>query len=99
MKIIPLVVDSLGAIPKQFGNRLKQTGITAEIGQVQKTVLLGTAGILRKVSKSKPAGCGLILREFSSIVLLCVSSIIMIIIKVTMKIIPIRVIMIRLLVR
>ena len=27
MKIIPLVVGSLGAIPKQFGNRLKQTGI------------------------------------------------------------------------
>ena len=38
-----------GAIPKQFGNRLKDTGITGEIGQVQKTVLLGTAGILRKV--------------------------------------------------
>ena len=28
MKIIPLVVDSLGAIPKQFGSRLKQIGIT-----------------------------------------------------------------------
>ena len=27
MKIIPLVVGSLGAIPKQFGNRLKETGI------------------------------------------------------------------------
>ena len=26
VKIIPLVVGSLGAIPKQFGNRLKQTG-------------------------------------------------------------------------
>ena len=49
MKIIPLVVDSLGAIPKQFGNRLKETGITAEIGQVQKIVLLGTATILRMV--------------------------------------------------
>ena len=36
VKIIPLVVGSLGAIPKQFGNRLKETGITAEIGQVQK---------------------------------------------------------------
>ena len=34
VKIIPLVV---GSIPKQFGNRLKETGITAEIGQVQKT--------------------------------------------------------------
>ena len=30
-------------------NRLKKTGITAEIGQVQRTVLLGMAGILRKV--------------------------------------------------
>ena len=49
VKTIPLVVGSLGAIPKQFGNRLKQTGVTAEIGQVQKTVLLGTAKILRKV--------------------------------------------------
>ena len=44
-----LVVGSLGAIPKQFGNRLKETGITAEIGQVQKTVSLETARILRKV--------------------------------------------------
>ena len=49
VKIIPLVVDSLGAIPKLFDNRLKETGITAETGQVQKTILLGTARILRKV--------------------------------------------------
>ena len=49
LKIIPLVVGSLGAIPKQFGNRLKQIGITVGTAQVQKTVLLGTAGILRKV--------------------------------------------------
>ena len=32
VKIIPLVVDSLGAIPKQFGNRLKEIGVTAERG-------------------------------------------------------------------
>ena len=49
VKIIPLVADSLGAIPKQFGNRLKQIGITAGTAQVQKTVLLGTARIVRKV--------------------------------------------------
>ena len=49
MKMIPLVVGSLGSIPKQFGNRLKQIGITVGTAQVQKTVLLGTAGILRKV--------------------------------------------------
>ena len=49
MKIIPLVVGSLGAIPKQFGNRLKQIGITVGTAQIQKTVLLGTARILREV--------------------------------------------------
>ena len=49
MKTMPLVVGSVGAIPKQFGNRLKQIGITVGTAQVQKTVLLGTARILRKV--------------------------------------------------
>ena len=48
MKTIPLVVSSLGAIPKQFGNRLKKVGITAGTAKVQKAVLLGTARILRK---------------------------------------------------
>ena len=49
VKIIPLVVGSLGAIPKQFGNRLKLIGITVEEEQVQKKALLGVARILRKV--------------------------------------------------
>ena len=49
VKIIPLVVGSLGAIPKQFSKRLKENGITAEIRQVQKSVLLETTRILRKV--------------------------------------------------
>ena len=49
VKIIPLVVGSLGTIPKQFGNRLKQIGISVGTAQVQKTVLLGTARMLRKV--------------------------------------------------
>ena len=48
MKIIPLVVGSLGATPKKFGNSLKQIGITVETAQVQKRVLLGMARILRK---------------------------------------------------
>ena len=34
VKIIPLVVGSLGAIPKPFDNRLKQIGITAGTTQV-----------------------------------------------------------------
>ena len=46
---MPLLVGSLSAIPKQFGNRLKQIGITVATAQVQKTVLLGTARTLRKV--------------------------------------------------
>ena len=50
MKIIPLVVGSLGAIPKQFGNdRLKETGITAETGQLQNTVFIGMVRMLGKV--------------------------------------------------
>ena len=49
VKIIPLVVGSLGAIPKQFGNRLKHIGIAVKKAQVQKTVLLGTPRILRKI--------------------------------------------------
>ena len=64
VKIIPLVVGSSGAITKEFGNRFKQIGITAGTAQVQKTVLLGTARIL----KSKATGCGSILTVFSSIV-------------------------------
>ena len=49
MKIIPIVVGSLGAIPKQFDNRLKQIGITAGTAEVQQTVLLRTARVWRKV--------------------------------------------------
>ena len=48
MKIIPIVVRSFGAIPK-FGSRLNQIGIAAGKKQVQKTVLLGTTGVLRMV--------------------------------------------------
>ena len=48
VKIIPLAVGSLDAIPKQFGNRLKHVGITAGTGQARKTVLLGMVRILRK---------------------------------------------------
>ena len=49
VKIIPLVVGSLGGIPKRFGNRLMQIVITVGTAQVQKTVLLRTARRLRKV--------------------------------------------------
>ena len=51
VKIISLVVGSLAAIPKQLSSRLEENGITAEIRQVQKSVLLETTRILRKVLK------------------------------------------------
>ena len=63
VKIIPLVVGSSGAIPKQFGNRLKQIGIAVGTAHVQKTVLLGTARILGKVLEIE--GCWLRL-DFNS---------------------------------
>ena len=66
MKIISLVVGSLGGIPKQLGNRLKQIAITAGTAQVQKTVLLRTTRILRKVLE--------IQGYWLCIVLLCVRS-------------------------
>ena len=50
--IIPLVVGCLGPIPKEFGNRLREIDITAEVGQIEKAALLGTARILRRVLKT-----------------------------------------------
>ena len=49
VKVRPSVVGSLGAIPKQFGNKLKQIGITGGTAQVERIVLLGTARIFPKV--------------------------------------------------
>ena len=69
VKIIPLVVGSLGAIPKQLGNRLKQIGITAETAQVQ--LYLEWLEYWKRFLKSKATGCGSISTVFSSIVLLC----------------------------
>ena len=77
VKIIPLVVGSLGPIPREFGNRLKQISITVRTAQAQKTVLLGMA---RNLRKSKATGCGSISTIFFSIVLIII---IIIIIKIT----------------
>lgn len=46
---IPLVLGPLVSIPKHFW--LKDIGITTEIGQFQKTVILGRGIILRKFIK------------------------------------------------
>ena len=87
VKIIPLVVSSLGAIPKQFGNRLKEIGITAVTAQVQKTALLEAARISRKVIEIKGYWIWLDFNSISSIVLLRVSSMIIIVIIIIIIII------------
>ena len=48
MKIIPIVIGSFGAALR-FGKILNQVGIIAGTKQVQKTVLIGMTGVLRKV--------------------------------------------------
>ena len=81
MKIIPLVVGSLGATPKQFGNKLKQICITAVfLHKFRRQFYLERLEYLERFLKSKPTGCGAIAIVFSSIVLLCFTSIIIIII-------------------
>ena len=48
-KIIPVVIGALGSIPKNLGKNLKELDIKHSIQVFQKTALLGTAHILRKV--------------------------------------------------
>ena len=48
-QVIPLVVYSLGAIPKQFEKRLQDISIWAETGQLQRVVLLDATTILKNV--------------------------------------------------
>ena len=47
--VIPVVVVALGSVSRWIGQCLEQIGIDVRIGLLQKTALLGTARILRKV--------------------------------------------------
>ena len=58
MKIIPLIVGSLDAIPKQFGNRLKQNNITVGTENVQRQFYLEWLEYRERFLKSKATGCG-----------------------------------------
>ena len=49
VKIIPIVIGVLGTVPTLLESRIKDIGISIKAAQIQKTVLLGTARILRKV--------------------------------------------------
>ena len=49
VEVIPVVVGALGAIPKGLNKSLQNVGIRVRPEHVQKTALLGTARILRRV--------------------------------------------------
>ena len=47
--VIPVVIGALGAVSKEFDKWIEKIRIDLRTGHVQKTALLGTARILRKV--------------------------------------------------
>ena len=47
--VIPIVLGALGTTPKTLQKRMKDIGIETRIDELQKTVILHTARILRKV--------------------------------------------------
>ena len=51
--IVPVNVEALGSIPNDLECNLNKLGISYNVGTLQKSVLLGTANILRKVLSIK----------------------------------------------
>ena len=49
LQVIPIIIGALGTIPKDLHQRLKEIGIETKIVELQKTVILNSARILRKV--------------------------------------------------
>ena len=49
VEVVPMVVGALGCISKGFSGWMGTHGIKLNVGMVQKSVLLGTTRILRKV--------------------------------------------------
>ena len=49
VEIAPVVIGALGSVSAKFDKWIRKLGITCNVGVMQKTALLGTARILRKV--------------------------------------------------
>ena len=47
--VVPVITGALGAVPVKFKKYMKQFGVDVRLKVIQKTALLGTAKILRKV--------------------------------------------------
>ena len=48
-EVVPVVIGAVGSIPKNLHRHLERLGIKVHIPTLQKSALLGTANILRKV--------------------------------------------------
>ena len=51
--IVPIIIGALESIPNDLECNLKKLGISYNVGTLQKSVLLGTVNILRKVISIK----------------------------------------------
>ena len=49
VEVVPVVIGALGSVTKEFDGRNKMLWVTNNVEVMQKTALLGTARILRKV--------------------------------------------------
>ena len=52
LEVVPVVVGALGVVSKRLDAWLEKLGVTIRMGLLQKTALLGTARILRKLLDS-----------------------------------------------
>ena len=48
-RVVPIVIGALGTIPKGLVGHLESLGVNLDLAKIQKTTLLGTARILRRV--------------------------------------------------
>ena len=49
VKVVPIVIGAFGTPPKEIKRRVKELGIETRIEEMQKTVILQSARILRRV--------------------------------------------------
>ena len=47
--VVPVVIGALGAVSVNFKEYIKRTGVNVRLEVIQKTALLGTAKILKKL--------------------------------------------------
>ena len=49
IEVVPVVIGALGSVKKEFDEWIEKLRLTNNVGVTQKTALLGTARILKKV--------------------------------------------------